>query len=85
MSGVYDGGPARKEELAANDARLLELWSLLQKLEADTSKHQPDRNKGTGAISWDGAQGKRDFIVELRAPGLTELLALLKKFGTSSP
>jgi hypothetical protein len=80
-SGMYDGGPPRKEELAADEARLIELWSLLQKLEADTAKHQPDRNKGTGAISWDGANGKHEFIVEMNAPQLNELWALLKKFG----
>ena len=80
-SGMYDGGPARQEELAANDARLIELWTALQRLEADTSKHQPERSKGTGAISWAGPKDKRDFIVQMGAPGLDELLALLTRFG----
>ena len=80
-SGMYDGGPARREELAADDVRLSQLWSLLEKLEADTSRHQTDRNKGTGAISWDSVSGKREFIVEMNSPLLKELMVLLMKFG----
>jgi hypothetical protein len=80
-SGMYDGGPPRKEELAADDARLAELWSLLQKLEADKANHSPDRNKGTGAINWEAPDGTHSFIVEMGVPGLNQLIALLKKFG----
>ena len=80
-SGMYDGGPPRKEELAADDARLTELFALLQRLEADKNNHSPDRNKGTGAINWEAADGKHEFIVEMHVAGLNELLALLKQFG----
>ncbi|MDP2274378.1 MAG: hypothetical protein Q8N23_04770 [Archangium sp.] len=79
-SGMYDGGPPRKEDLAADDARLNELWALLQKLEADQQLHTPDRNKGTGAIHWVAPAGSRDFIIHMGAE-LNELLGLLKRFG----
>lgn len=79
-TGFYSGGPPREEDLAANDARLVELWDLLRKLEADQAKHTPDRAKGTGAISWDGAAGKREFII-LRGAELDGLLKLLAGFG----
>jgi hypothetical protein len=80
-SGMYDGGPPRKEDLAADDARLAELWALLQRLEADKSIHVPDRNKGTGAISWEAPDGMHTFIIDMHSPGLAELLTLLKRFG----
>ena len=81
-SGLYSGGPPRREELAANDARLVELWDLLGRLEANQAIHTPDRNKGTGAIAWDGPAGKRDFIIQMGAAPLNELLALLARFGS---
>ena len=80
-TGHYSGGPPRKEDLAANDARLVELWALLRKLEADQTKHTPDRAKGTGAITWEGSSGKRDFIVKMGAD-LNVLMDLLKRFGS---
>src|SRR5687768_16056305 len=66
-TGFYSGGPPRKEELDANDPRLVELWALLEKLEADETKHTPDRAKGTGAIAWETPAGKRDFILRMGA------------------
>ena len=81
-TGMYDGGPPRKEDLAADDARLTELWALLQRVEADKSIHQEDRNKGTGAISWEAADGTHSFILQMNSAGLNELLALLKRFGS---
>lgn len=84
-SGMYDGGPPRKEELAADDARLTELWALLQRLEKDTSIHTPDRNKGTGVIVWQAPDGKHSFIIEMHSAGLNELLTLLKRFGKEVP
>src|SRR3954468_366251 len=62
-TGMYDGGPARREDLAAEDARLSELWALLQRLEGDKASQTPDRGKGTGAISWEAPDGKHSFIV----------------------
>jgi hypothetical protein len=81
-TGMYDGGPPRKEELAADDARLTELWALLQRVEADKSIQQEDRNKGTGAISWEAPDGTHSFILQMNSGGLNELLALLKRFGS---
>ncbi|MDP1829359.1 MAG: hypothetical protein Q8L48_39200 [Archangium sp.] len=80
-TGFYSGGPPRAEDLAPNDPRLVALWDLLGKLEADQSKHTPDRAKGTGAISWDGPAGKRAFIIQ-RGAELDGLLKLLAGFGT---
>lgn len=80
-SGQYDGGPPRKEDLAGDDPRLTELWALLQKLQADPRKHTTARNKGTGAIAWEGANGKQAFIVEM-GPEVTELVRLLGRFGS---
>ena len=80
-SGMYDGGPPRKEDLGPDDARLTELWALLQKLEADAQLHTPDRNKGTGAIHWVAPAGNRDFIIHMGAE-LNGLLAVLKRFGS---
>lgn len=79
-TGMYSGGPPRKEDLAANDPRLIELWALLKKLEADETRHQPDRNKGTGAIRWENPSGKHDFIIQMGA-ALNELMAVLARFG----
>ncbi len=79
-SGMYDGGPPRREDLGLDDARLAELWTLLQKLEADAQLHTPDRTKGTGAIHWVSPAGNRDFIIPLGAE-LDGLLAVLKRFG----
>jgi hypothetical protein len=80
-SGMYDGGPPRKEELAPDDPRLTELFALLQKLEADKANHSPDRNKGTGAISWVDSAGPHSFIVQMGVADLNALLALLRRFG----
>jgi len=80
-TGDYSGGPPRKEDLAADDARLVELWTLLRKLEADETKHTPDRAKGTGAIAWESLSGKRDFIIK-RGAELNVLLDLLAKIGS---
>lgn len=85
-TGFYSGGPPREEDLVASDARLIELWDLLKKLEADQTKQVADRAKGTGAISWEGAAGKREFIIQ-RGAELDGLLKLLGGFGkaTASP
>ena len=80
-TGRYSGGPPRKEDVAANDVRLAELWTLLQKLQADPTTHTPDRNKGTGAIEWETPTGKRHFIIQMGAE-LSELLAVLARFGS---
>lgn len=80
-SGMHDGGPPLKEDLAADDARLTEVWKHLQKLEAGVQLHTPDRNKGTGAIHWVAPTGNRDFIIRMGAE-LSGLLSLLKKFGS---
>jgi hypothetical protein len=79
-SGLYRGGPRREEQLAPDDARLVELWALLQKLQAEKAVHAPERTKGTGAIAWDGPAGKRDFIVQM-GDALDGLLAVLGRFG----
>ncbi len=50
-------------------------------MEADKANHSPDRNKGTGAISWADSEGPHSFIVEMSAGDLNALLALLKRFG----
>lgn len=81
-SGMYDGGPPRKEELAPGDPRLTELFALLQKLEADKANHSADRSKGTGAIAWDDSAGRHEFIVHMGVADLNALLALLKRFGS---
>lgn len=81
-SGMYDGGPPRKEDLAPDDPRLTELFALLQKLEADKVNHSPDRNKGTGAITWDDSAGRHTFIVHMGVADLNKLLELLKRFGS---
>ena len=77
-TGLYSGGPPRKEDLSADDARLSELWTLLQKLAADEAKHTPDRNKGTAAVGWTGS-GSREFILQMGQ--FDELMSLLKRFG----
>lgn len=83
-SGTYSGGPPRSEQLAGDDPRLVELWAVVQKLEADEARHVPDRAMGTGAIGWQGALGAHDFILPMGAE-LNRLLALLARFGTPPP
>ena len=79
-TGLYSGGPPRKEELEPNDTRLVELWMLLRKLEADETKHTRDRAKGTGAIAWESPAGRRTFIIQM-GEDLNALLAVLNRFG----
>lgn len=79
-SGMYSGGAPRQEELEPNDARLTELWALLEKLEADKAKHTPDRARGTAAISWESPSGTREFIIPMGADS-SALMAVLKRFG----
>ena len=80
-TGMYSGGPPRKETLAGSDGRLTQLWSELQRLEGDVSKQQPERAKGTVAIGWAEPGGKRhDFIVQMGADAKA-FVGLLKKFG----
>lgn len=80
-TGMYSGGPPRKEQLDPADPRLSELWSQLHALEAKPAIHTPDRAKGTGAIGWKTPAGERSFIIEMGAD-LNALLALLARFGT---
>ena len=79
-TGLYSGGPPRTEALAPDDARLVDLWMLLRKLEADETKHTPDRAKGTGAIAWESPAGRRAFIIQM-GEDVNALLAVLKRFG----
>ncbi|MBL8956831.1 MAG: hypothetical protein JNK82_39020 [Myxococcaceae bacterium] len=82
-SGTYSGGAPRRETLDAGDVRLAALWSELQKLEADPSKQQPERAKGTVAVGWAEAGGaKHDFIVKMGAEARA-FVELLKKFGVA--
>ena len=78
-TGLYSGGSPRHEDLALDDARLSELWVLLQQLANDVPKHTPDRDKGTAAVGWTGAEA-RDFIVQMGQ--FDALLSLLKRFGS---
>ncbi len=79
-TGMYSGGPPRKEALPADDPRLAELWRLIARLQSDTSLHTGERAKGTGALSVTTGAGKRDVIIQ-RGPALTELDQLLGRFG----
>jgi hypothetical protein len=63
-TGSYSGGEPHKAVLAANDPRIAELWRRVERLEADTASHGPDRNKGTGAFNIKTPSGARSFIVE---------------------
>lgn len=79
-TGMYSGGSPREESLAATDARLDALWKTLYALDSNEAVHVADRAKGTGAIAWENAKGKHDFIVK-RGPELDALLAQLEAFG----
>jgi hypothetical protein len=63
-TGTYSGGEPHRAVLAADDARIVELWRRVERLEADTASHGPDRNTGTGAFTITAPSGRRDFIVE---------------------
>jgi hypothetical protein len=78
-TGSYSGGDPHKAQLAADDPRIEELWSRVEKAEADTANHAPDRNKGTGAFSLVTPSGSRTFIVEM-GPALNQLHEFMVQF-----
>lgn len=78
-TGTYSGGEPRKATLAADDPRIDELWQRVERLEADTASHGPDRNKGTGAFAIATPSGSRQFIIEQGAP-LDELHKFMARF-----
>lgn len=79
-TGLYSGGAPREEQLDADDPRLVELWAKTRALEADTTHHAPDRNKGTGAFSLVTPEGSARFIIE-QGQRLESLAPLLARFG----
>lgn len=79
-TGSYSGGSPREEQLSAGDARLRELWSKVRALQADTARHSPSRDKGTGAFSLVTPNGEEQFIVQ-QGESLASLSPLLDRFG----
>ena len=78
-TGTYSGGAPHQAALSADDPRVAELWQRVERLEADTAAHGPDRNKGTGAFAIRTPAGTRQFIIEQGAP-LDEIHAFMKRF-----
>ena len=76
-TGTYSGGEPASGDLSDGDAS--ELWSRVAGLEAATSLHGENRNKGTGAFRIESAAGTRSFIIE-RSPELDTFVAYLKRF-----
>jgi hypothetical protein len=66
-TGMYSGGEPRTASIPAADPRVAELWNRVEKLEATTTLHQPDRGKGTGAFALTTPAGTRQFIIAMGA------------------
>jgi hypothetical protein len=63
-TGMYSGGPPREERLVSGDPRVRALWAGARALQADTARHWPSRDKGTGAFTLITSAGTAEFIVE---------------------
>lgn len=74
-SGTYSGG--KPGEGALEVAFTDQLWKLVERLEADTSRHAKSRIKGTGALAVITAAGEREFLVQ-RTPQLEQLDQLVE-------
>lgn len=78
-TGTYSGGAPHRAWLVANDARIDELWSRVERLESDTASHAAARMKGTGTVTISTPAGTRTFLIN-RGPALEDLDRFMLRF-----